>query len=798
MAQDRKDIEDYRYFKLFEDNSPTDQIKEVAADSVVIQTTKASIAKLIASVQSVSTSYRGVKFYERQYLFNGIHLPQLSHNRAYRLALNCEPHFATQDNILTLRIASERTSVGINLSTRNYLAGITASTIAQVTERWQIAADIDTRVGNDSHAKGVYTNAINMALTARGQLDSLSNISFIFLFSPTERGMRKASYAQTFSLTGNNLYNPSWGYRNGKAQSANVRKTILPTFVTAFNRTLSAKSSLSASLALTAGMSSRSGLDWFKARSPLPDNYQQLPDYMSDKELAAKLEGVWINNDSRFTQIYFDELIARNHLQDEAIYIISDRIERTTKAELCLAGSTNIDARTAITYGLRAQYHRLRNFKRATDLLGGKAFRDIDYFLFDDSSFSNKLHNNADNPDRLIGQRDIYSYNYATDNLSAELFTSISHLSEHFNIRAEAKIGSQTISRKGLFRKSLFADNSYGRSRWITFAPWSAAVAASYNINERHTLSSSISYHHTTLDPEDLFLQSQYNNRTIESPSSYSKLSSNLTYSYATPLFALQAALFAHYTAQATEVSHLYYDIASQYADVVSSELSTLSLGIEVEALYKLADHWRLSAAATAGRYRYAGSPRIRVYSDITNALLADDRLNNISYLRTGITPAVSALAQVEYFNRGWRATIGYQYHDVRYILPTLIRRTESVLRYTANSLSRQQLLSQERLKAAHSVDITISKTIYLSHFDNRLYKTTVAPRFLDRHPRARVTILLSVDNLLGKRDNLYRAYESSRLSKRYRWQSFTVTPHNSYLLYSYPRTYFLQLKFSF
>ena len=58
---------------------------------------------------------------------------------------------------------------------------------------------------------------------------------------------------EAFALTGDNLYNPSWGYQDGKVRSANVRRTFVPTVMASYDLSVSDHTEVSLSLGVDAG-----------------------------------------------------------------------------------------------------------------------------------------------------------------------------------------------------------------------------------------------------------------------------------------------------------------------------------------------------------------------------------------------------------------------------------------------------------------------------------------------------------------------------------------------------------------
>lgn len=60
--------------------------------------------------------------------------------------------------------------------------------------------------------------------------------------------------------------------------------------------------------------------------------------------------------------------------------------------------------------------------------------------------------------------------------------------------------------------------------------------------------------------------------------------------------------------------------MASVYCDMAVTGIGRLSYGVEAAADIRLSYRWRLSLAASAGRYKYARDPVVTVLSDVDNS----------------------------------------------------------------------------------------------------------------------------------------------------------------------------------
>jgi outer membrane receptor protein involved in Fe transport len=140
---------------------------------------------------------------------------------------------------------------------------------------------------------------------------------------------------------------------------------------------------------------------------------------------------------------------------------------------------------------------------------------------------------------------------------------------------------------------------------------------------------------------------------------------------------------------------------------------------------------------------------------------------------RIGGAPQGSASAFLTYFaSRGWVASCGVNYAGLRYVEPSFVRRTERVLRQgSASQEIYAQFLSQQRLDDAMTVDASVSRWF--------------------RVGQSRLSLTLSVRNLLNNCDIVYSGYESSRI-RHYRSGANTIyAPQDDIITYAYPRTFY-------
>ncbi len=285
----------------------------------------------------------------------------------------------------------------VRFTDRNYLFGARVAASGTLGSGWSLSAAADVRTGRDMHVEGVFTNALTAGLRLARRFGPGHELALLCIVPPSTRGTRLSSSEEAFSLTGDRLYNPAWGFQDGRVRNSRVRREMIPLAVVTYGVPLSPATSFTAAFGAEAGISKYSVLDWYDARTPMPDNYRYLPSYAGDRET----ELAWRSNDPRFTQIDWDELIRRNRMAGgHAVYALEDRAERLCNLSLNALFTTDPDPRLTLRYGVALRRGTTRSYKQMRDLLGAEYVTDIDRFLVDDDTYSNLLQNDLRHPDR--------------------------------------------------------------------------------------------------------------------------------------------------------------------------------------------------------------------------------------------------------------------------------------------------------------------------------------------------------------------------------------------------------------
>lgn len=542
----------------------------------------------------------------------------------------------------------------VRFTDRNYLVGAKAAVSASPGDGWRISAALDARSGRDMHVEGVFTNAVTAGLRLARRFGEGHELSVLCIVPPSVRGTRLSSSEEAFTLTGDRLYNPAWGWQDGRVRNSRVRRETVPLALAAYAVPLSASTSLAATLAAEAGVAKYSMLDWYDARTPMPDNYRYLPSYTGDRET----EQAWLARDPRCTQIDWDELIRQNRMAGgHAVYALEDRVERLCNLAFDASFATEADARLTLRYGVSLRRENTRSYKQMRDLLGAGYVTDIDRFLIDDDTYSNLLQNDLRHPGRTVREGDRFGYDYALTLRGAALRLQADYRSDRFRADLSVVLGSDAVSRRGYYEKELFpGGQSYGPSRVMRFTPYTLKVAAGWAFTPRRYIEIAAAAAARTPRAGDLFFQPLYNNRTVDNPVPERIYAAELNCRLTGPVVDFQAAFFAAMTLDGIETRTYYDDMASVYCDMAVSRMG----GCE-----------------------------------------------------TGGAPQLTALAEISWFGpKGWGCRASAGYAGRRYVEPMPLRRTDRIA--GQGGITREffdAFTRQERLPDAFTLDAALFKS---------------------------------------------------------------------------------------
>ena len=675
---------------------------------------------------------------------------------------------------------------GVNVSAffsgKGYLGGMRATIDAMMRRGWSATFHVAARGGDDLYVKGVYNNSVDAGLRIAKTFESGAAFSLVALATVGDKGLRSGSTDEAFTLVGDNLYNPAWGYQAGKERTSRRRMDAVPFVAATYYVPIGNTTHMTLSLGGDYGHRKYSTLGWYDAMTPRPDNYRYMPSYYSSVDVAAAVAHEWRAANSDYTQLRWDDMYAQNGMSSSgAVYAMDDRVERIAQGQFVADFRTTLSEDVSLRYGLRMEYSSSRNYKQMVDLMGATHLNNIDYYLMDDDSFSHRLSNNLRDADLTVREGDRFSYDYDLRRRSVLAYVALEYTSSRWHVEADVQAGRAAMLRYGYFEKQLFPDAaSYGRSNVMQFNPYTVRAAVGYYVSLRHHLRVGALWSEQLPEVRNMFLNPQYNNRVVDNPSLERIMATEFEYKYSSEKADVILTAYYNSVRNQRQTMRMYDDLSRSYSDVDISRLGMVSYGVELASEIRFSSSLRASFSAAAGRYVYAENPLVTIYADADNSVISNHSTSYMGGCYIGGAPQVSASAEITYLTyRGWAASVGAQLAALRYVDPSVVRRTERVaIQGSSSEEIFQRFISQRRLPDAVTMDASLSRWFNIG--------------------RSRLSLTLSVRNLLGSRDIVYGGYESSRIRNYRSGAQRIYLPQDDVLTYAYPRTYYAVVSWKF
>lgn len=675
----------------------------------------------------------------------------------------------------TLFATNRRARIGGRLYSAGYINPL-LSYSAMAYRRW----------GRDSAVDGAFTDETSYFLQLEHSLGDGHTLNVAAMGSFSKRGLRSAATREAFELTGDNHYNPSWGYYNGDERNSRVAGHAQNMVLLSYMGQLTPSTLIDASAAYRFGTRRISSLGWRNAMNPYADYYRYMPSWAENPDAERIIRQAWESGDPSVRHIDWNELCRRNlSTADSVGYYLEDRIERIGDLQVVVSGFTHINSRANVGYGIRLRSEDTRRYKEMKDRLEGAPYYDLDPYL-SGAGAANDLRN----PGRLVGNGDRFGYDYNMQSLQYSAYAQAAYEAGRYAVSGSVEVGRASLRRKGNYEKAAYPGaSSYGKSEKQKFDTYTVSAAMRLSLSPRHFLMLSGSATAQAPRYGNVFLSPDFNNAVIDGATEMKIYDVEAEYTAVFNRLRIEAKAYLTATSDETAVYRYYDDIASEYyaaagapspySDMVLTGIDKRYMGIEIGASFEFTHRLSLRVAGAAGRNEYRSNPDVEILYDAT---LQPHVTGSRSYLkgyRIGGSPETVISAELRYRNRGWLASVTANHMSGRHIAPTPLRRMERAYKLAGAPDLFDSFVGQEKLGGMTTIDLFVMKS-----FD--IYK------------HHRLSVLLSVNNLLNKDDAIYDGYELMRVGKRGRGVNSRFAPFDSKYTYGYGRTWYASLTYSF
>ncbi len=590
-----------------------------------------------------------------------------------------------------------------SLSNRTYRnrAMVTYST-GLMNNNWAVTGSYSRRWSERGYEEGTFYDANSFFLAVEKKINSRHSLNLTALDAIYERGVAGGSTQEVYDLAGNIYYNPYWGYQDGEMRSARVRSNNKPLITLAHFWKPSDKLDVQTTAGYWFGKSGYSALNWYDVLDPRPDYYRKLPSFFYDVTDKTRIAEEW-QTDPSVSQIDWDQFYFANRKNIYSVdgeggkadytlsgnrskYIVEDRRNDLSQFQFNTRASWEISPRINLTGGVLADLYRGHNFNVIKDLLGGDYWLDVDQFA--ERDYPNDplaYQNDLNNPNNAVTVGETFGNNYYAFQRGATLWGTGRYSNKRYSLYLSTHARYTSMWRKGLMRKGLFPENSFGASQKLDYLTWGVKAGGDYRFTGRHMIVFNTLI--TTNPPlfKNSFLSPRTRNTVTPDLREEKILSGDISYVLRSPV--VKGRLTAYYTRfmSQTEVTSFYHDEWRTLVNYAMTGVDKENYGIEAGAEVNITSELSVNAVASIGQYLWVSNPDITITQDNNSEVLSNEEVW-IQYFRQSGTPQTALAAGIQYnSSRFWWAGITGSYYDEIYLDFNPVTRTKDETGYYPN-----------------------------------------------------------------------------------------------------------------
>lgn len=618
---------------------------------------------------------------------------------------------------------------------------------------WAFTASIIGRYAPEGVVEGTFYNSFGYFLSLQKVFNDKHSLNLSTWGAPTQRATNAAATQEAYDLAGSNLYNPSWGYLDGKKKSARIVESFDPSVMLNWIWKPKMGTRLNTGLAFRSNNYSSSALNWYQAADPRPDYYRKLPSSFKpsvteeeNPELYAQQLALqqyvadWWGGDKHHRQIDWNSLYQANllnrtqfdrdpELVGQSTYILENRHSNFNAYMLNSTLDHRLSDILTMQGGLSVNFTDAHYYKTIRNLLGGEFWRDIDNFSERDFAGDvNIMQNDLDNPDRKVRKGDKFGYDYYIRDINGRLWLQNQIVTRHWNVDYAAEFSVTSFWRHGMMRNGRAPGGvdengrelpmSKGKGETHTFANFGVKAGATYKLDGRNYFTAHVGYGTRAPMPNDAYVSPRTKDTPMGDLRSERYLAADLSYTWNYKNF--RGSLTGFYTKMWDGMKRTgFYDYdLNSFMNYAMTRMDTEYKGIELGMQYKILSNLSVSAAGTLASYQYKNDPiGVRSYENGSEADVV--RRVYLKNYHIGGTPQQAVSFAANYNVKQWFFEVNAQWFGDAYfdISPTRHEEMPGLWKFCFTEEEykerRDQITYQDKLNSEWVMNLSIGKVIY-------------------------------------------------------------------------------------
>lgn len=630
---------------------------------------------------------------------------------------------------------------------------------------WAFVGSISGRYAKEGIMPGSFYNALGLMLGAQKVFNPQHSLALTFYMAPMQSAGGSPTFEECYELADNYLYNPNWGWQDGKKRAARITERFAPTGMINWVWTPSSLTKVNTGMMVGYVHNSRSQLNWGNnVADPRPDYYRNLPSwYASDPELYELYTDLW-RNDESMRQLNWDAMYQANYLNNmkpetpddpfakSASYMLENQVTRQMNFSLGSTINHRVNDILSLQGGLAFRYAKTTYFKTVRDLLGAEYWVDIDkYSERDFPDQPGLLQNDMRNPNRIVREGDKFGWDYDIHyvNVSAWMQNMINL--PKVDINYGLKFGFTQYYRDGHMVNGRAPENSYGHGATHKFDNAGINLGVTYKADGRNFFAIHGLYETRAPQFENVYISPRTKDGTIPGLSNERVLSGDISYNWAYRKFRGSLSAFWTNMYNLSERFSYYDDRYGTFLNYALTNVRQTYKGFELGMAYKITPSLTATFAGTYARYQYKNRPTgVRSYENGQ-----EDDVYTTVYLKNyfvGGTPQAAGNLGIDWAAPGmWFFNVNASLMGDAYVnvSPQRHEMLPEILGIANSPEELESLLddltAQEKLNDAFVLNASVGKLIYLNR-------------------RVSLNINVSATNLLNNRKIQTYGYQQGRL----------------------------------
>ena len=640
-----------------------------------------------------------------------------------------------------------RAGAGYTNRNYNWRAMVTYSTGLK-PNGWAMTASAILRYAHEGIVPGTFYRSYGLFFSADKVYNEKNIFSFTAFAAPTQRGQAAATFEECYQLVDDNLYNPNWGYQNGKKRNARVAESFDPTVTANWYWKPFKNTTVNTGVGFRYSAYSSTALNWYNTADPRPDYYRRLPSYFSDPTLVAYYTDQWEHNVD-FRQIDWDSFYQVNHLNNYenqtqgtdkgSSYMVEKRHSNQTNLMFASTVNTEINQYMNLQGGISFKWTKADFYKTVDDLLGGTFWLDIDQFAerdFPDNP--DMLQNNLNNPNQKAKVDDKFGYSYSIFNIVTSTWLQNTINLPHWELYHGLFIKNYSFFRQGRMRNGRAPENSYGRGEKSQFINGGLKVGGTYKLDGRNFFSVNFMTESKAPYFGEAYLSPKIKDKLIPNLKSEIVYSVDASYKFSYKNLKGKISGFLTHFSNQSEITSFYHDAYSTYVNYALTDVKKMFKGLELGLSYQVIPDVKLTAVGTVSRYQYKNNPTGT--TNYENGILPDT--TQTVYLKNFY---VGGSPQIAWnFGVSWKAPklwffdLNVSIFEQSYVTISPIKRTAQAAEFPleGNSVSEMMdyyhskikaITHQQKLKGGAMLNLSVGKLIYLDRKNSLSINVTLS-----------------------------------------------------------------------